>query len=276
MLLLMKFPDWKEKAFTMSYDDGVYQDIRLMEIMDKNGLKGTFNISTGLFSDKDVCGWGRMSETQTVRVYKDSGHEVAIHGYNHHFLDMLPDECAVSDVILDKYRLEELFGGVIRGMAYPMGTYNDDTVEILKRCGIAYARTVKSTEKFDIPDDWLRLPATCHHNSPKLVELADKFLNEAPRHQPWLFYLWGHSYEFDRDSNWDIIENFAEKVGGKDDIWYATNIEIYDYISAFRQLRFNLKMTYVENPTQTDVFFELDKVRYKEKYVVRAGEGIEL
>ena len=45
--------------------------------------------------------------------------------------------------------------------------------------------------------------------------------------------MWGHSYEFENNNNWVILKNFCKTAGGREDIWYATNIEICDYISAF-------------------------------------------
>ena len=36
------------KAITFSYDDGVTQDQRLIEMFDRYGLKATFNINSGL------------------------------------------------------------------------------------------------------------------------------------------------------------------------------------------------------------------------------------
>ncbi|MEJ0000406.1 MAG: hypothetical protein WDO13_15365 [Verrucomicrobiota bacterium] len=59
------------------------------------------------------------------------------------------------------------------------------------------------------------------------------------RSQLRLLYVWGHSYEFDRDKNWELIEQFGAKVGGRDDIWYATNIEIVDYCEALRRVEFS-------------------------------------
>ena len=122
-------------------------------------------------------------------------------------------------------------------MAYPFGTYNDQVVECLKMAGIAYSRTVESSHDFKIPTDWLRLPATCHHNDPKLMELAEKFVKEEPKRDSWLFYLWGHSYEFEARDNWNVIEEFAAYIGGREDIWYATNIEVHDYVEAWRHMQ---------------------------------------
>ena len=115
------------------------------------------------------------------------------------------------EVMADRKNLEDDFGTIVRGMAYPYGTYNDEVVKCLQQCGIAYARTVVSTHDFQIPTNWLEMPATCHHNDPKLGELTDKFLNHKNTPKPWLFYLWGHSYEFERDNNWNVIKTFAKK-----------------------------------------------------------------
>lgn len=269
--MLMRFPGGKPKAFTMSYDDGVETDKRLIEIMDRYGLKGTFNINSGLFAPegtvypKDAY-HRRMTEKQVVELYTNSGHEVGVHAVTHPFLEELPAATAAAEVVGDRRRLEQLFGGTIRGMAYPYGTYNDAVVEIVKNAGIIYSRTTISTENFNIPDDWLRLPATCHHINPKLMELADRFIDLQIWGKSQMFYLWGHSYEFERDNNWEVIEEFAEKIGGREDIWYATNIEIFDYITAFKQLRFNVDMTYVENPTNTDLWLAYNGKIYEIKH----------
>ena len=69
-----------------------------------------------------------------------------------------------------------------------------------------------------------------------------------------MFYVMGHSYEFDKSNNWDMIEKFAELIGGHEDIWYATNIEICDYVNAYNSVRYNLAATIAENPTATDVW----------------------
>ena len=192
----VQFPGFKLKALTLSYDDGVRQDKRLISIMQKNGLKGTFNINGGLFGDKyEGVEKGQMTKKEALELYASSGMEVAIHGYRHLSLAEVNEELAVDDVITDRKELEKLFGRVIKGMAYANGSFNDAVVDILKKTGISYSRTIISTEKFDIPTDWLRLPATCHHNNPRLMELAKEFVEKKPHGYFWdnklqLFYLW--------------------------------------------------------------------------------------
>lgn len=253
MNIFLRFPDGKDKAVTLSYDDGVWADIRFKEIIDRHGLKCTFNINSKLFAEKDAEGPGRMSAKQAVELYTNSGHEVAVHTATHPFLEELPLPLAINQVLEDRKNLERLFGTIVRGMAYPYGTYNDAVVEGLKNIGIAYSRTTVSTNSFKIPTDWLRMPATCHHNNPQLMELCDKFF--AKERKPKLFYLWGHTYEFDNNNNWDVIEKFAEKMGSRDDIWYATNIEVHDYVEAYRRLIFSIETRKVYNPNAIPVWF---------------------
>ena len=145
-------------------------------------------------------------------------------------------------------------------MAYANGSYSDEVVQVLKDCGVAYARTTVATRDFKIPTDWLRLPATCHHNSPRLMELATKFAEKEAKFLPQLFYLWGHSYEFEDNQNWDVIERFTEYLSGRErEIWYATNIEIYEYVEAFNRLIFSADCKTVKNPTATTLWFSYNK-----------------
>ena len=45
-----------------------------------------------------------------------------------------------------------------------------------------------------------------------------------------LLYIWGHSYEFDVDNNWEYIEQCLQLISGQNDIWYCTNGEYYEWI----------------------------------------------
>ena len=258
MSLFLRFPGFRNKAVTISYDDGVFQDERLISIMRKYGMKGTFNIPSA-YMDNDNPKW--LPPEKAKNIYSGDDIEVAIHGAKHYNLTAVEPACAARDVLFDRERLEKHFGRVIRGMAYAFGKYNDRVVDVLKSCGIEYARTTVSTEAFALPADWLRMPATCHHKNPKLMELVDQFLKDKPGSfwgsGPKLFYLWGHSYEFDNDNNWDVFEKFCEKIGGRDDVYYATNGEIYRYVKAFESLRFSTDLEYVDNPSATDVYIDV-------------------
>ena len=261
--MYMKLKDGKSKVLTLSYDDGVVQDIRLIDIMNKHGLKGTFNINTGRYMREDENRekfYGRLKLSESKQLYTKSGNEVAVHTLTHSFLHKLKPESIVFEIIEDRKNIENEYNQIARGMAYPYGRYNDKVLEVLKTLGICYSRTATSTEAFDFPENWLVLNPTCHHSSPRLMELAKKFVDKKPEPNYMMhncmFYLWGHSYEFDENDNWDVIEKFAEFVGGRDDIWYATNIEIYDYVKAYESLQVSIDQKIIHNPTALSVWVE--------------------
>lgn len=271
--VFMRFPGGKQRALTFSYDDGVEQDVRLIEIFRKYGLKATFNLNSGLYAPEGtVYPEGqvhrRMTESQVSELYRGDDIEVAVHGYTHPWLDHMPMNMCTKDLMDDREKLESQFGTLVRGMAYPFGTYSDDVVASMRSVGIVYSRTVQSTHDFNMPTDWMRLPATCHHNDPELMKLAHRFVEESSWGRPWMFYLWGHSYEFEGNNNWEVIEEFAEFMSGRDDIWYATNIEIYDYQAAFKQLLFSMDGKIVTNPTAYELWFFLNG----EEYSIKPGE----
>ena len=157
-------------------------------------------------------------------------------------------------------------------MAYPFGTYHDDVVDVLCTLGLVYARTVESSRGFVIPRDWLRLRPTCHHDDPELMTLLDRFLALNPYDEPRLFYLWGHSYEFEQHGNWDVIERFAQAAGGRQDVWYATNIEVHDYVWAYRQLRFSADGLIVHNPTAATIWLKAEG----QELVLTSGETLRI
>lgn len=276
----MRFPNGLAKAVTLSYDDAVLEDFRLIDMMKQYGLKGTFNINSSHYREEGYYGEGdsqigrRMPMEKATALYGQEGIEPALHALTHPFLNYLSKPQIAYEIAKDRENLERQFGGIVRGMAYPNNSYSDDVIRVLEDCGIVYARTTESTKRFDIPTNWLRLNPTCHHNDPMLPELTKKFVEEAPKdyRQPWLFYLWGHAYEFALNDNWDVIETFAKAVSGKADIWYATNIEIYEYVENFKRLVFSLNQERVKNPTAQDLWL----MKNHTLYCVPAGQTVDL
>ena len=261
--IFMRFPEGKQRALTFSYDDGVEQDRKLIKILCDNGFKVTVNINSGLYAEEGyVYPEGqihrRMSASQVKELYTRDGIEVAVHGAIHPWLTHLPVAMCTKELLSDRENLEEQFGTIVRGMAYPYGNYDDMVVNCMESVGIVYSRTVNSTHDFDLPADWMRLNPTCHHDDPQLMELADRFLNDNSG-RPRLFYLWGHSYEFEANNNWKVIEDFVDHMKAhQDEMWCATNIEVYDYQKAFEQLQFSVDGNIVHNPTATKLWFTKD------------------
>lgn len=217
----------KMKAVTFSYDDGIIFDRKLVEIFNKYGLKCTFNLNTGIQNEESR--WVdsgtviyRMNQADIGKLY--DGHEIAAHALTHQSLTGLNEEEFAKEMETDIANIERIYGVKPVGMAYPYGTYNDTVVEGLAKLGLKYARTVEATHGFDLQTDLLRFKATCHHGDDMLFDLAEQFLSAKPD-KPMLFYVWGHSYEFERDGNWDRIEKLCSMISGHDDIFYGTNRE---------------------------------------------------
>lgn len=274
----LRFPGGKSKALTFSYDDGVSEDIRLVEIFRKNGMKATFNINSGMFGPEDRSylpgrAHRRLCSTEVKELYTEDVCEVACHCVSHAFLSACDPAVACMEIIDDRRNLETMFGRQIHGMAYPNSAFNDAVVDAVRCAGIYYARTVEATLNFNMPKDWLRMGTTCHHKHPKLMELADKFLELKPKYNPQLFYVWGHSYEFNDMDNWHVIEDFAEKMAHKDDIWYATNIEIYYAWLDYQRLESSIDGSIIHNPSVRSVWIA-DKAG--KTYEIKPGETVTL
>ena len=250
------YPDGKEKALTFSYDDGQEYDRKLVGILNKYGLKGTFHLNSGTLGgttgEEDY-----VAKAEVATLY--AGHEVDCHGVEHKNLPILTEDMICREIYEDRRALEVLTGKMVRGLSYAFGTYSPEIIRIARAAGIKYSRTVNSTGGFFPPVDFMAWHPTCHHSG--ALELADQFLNVPDYVELPLMYVWGHSFEFGRSKDWSIIEALGEKLTGKDNIWYATNGEICEYLSAVRSLEYTIDKKTVYNPTAISVW-------------VKAGEDI--
>lgn len=265
----MLFPEGKRKALTFSYDDGRLHDRRLVGIMDRYGVKGTFNLNSERFGRvRTIELDGKMVDDSTITAeeipHLYERHEVATHAAKHTAVT----DCgsvALYEILEDRKVLEGIVPYIVRGHAYPFGIYDKDSFAMLKAAGIRYARTIVSTGGFGLPGDFLEWHPTCHHEDPRLMELAKQFCEQDALYgKPQLFYVWGHSFEFDRKNNWEIIEELLAYLSGYADIiWAATNGEIVDYVTAYRSLVFSVDGTRVYNPSIQTVWMELEEKTYQ-------------
>lgn len=219
----------KNKAVTFSYDDGVTQDIQLVNLFNKYGLKCTFNLNSGLMNKSgefEIKGQKirRMESDGLSSLYR--GHEIAVHTAHHVDLTKLSDEEVMREIADDKLRLEEIFGCEVVGMAYPYGAVDDRIMKIAASCGIRYARTTMDAYGFNMPENFMCLRASCRHRFMNIIGLIDEFLaykgNESK-----ILNIWGHSYEFDVDGSWQAMEKICSLLSHNDDIFYGTNREVY-------------------------------------------------
>lgn len=225
----------KKKAITFSFDDGVVQDERLIALFDKYGVKGTFNLNSGNFGKEHTLTQEgvtfqqiRLQESEIERVYR--GHEVAAHTLTHRTLPGRSEEEIVDQVENDRLRLSDLVGYEVRGFAYPgPGLEFDSRVAqiIRDRTGVRYCRTARSTNCLDLQDNLYEFRPTVHEHGAfdHMVALGEQFVAAKPD-RPQIFYIWGHSYEFDLQDTWDRFERFLQMISRRDDIFYGTNSEV--------------------------------------------------
>ncbi|MBE6703141.1 MAG: polysaccharide deacetylase [Ruminococcaceae bacterium] len=259
------YPGGKKRVVTFSYDDGSSNDARLVEMFNKYGVKGTFHLNGGKYiakSDEELAAVRELYE----------GHEISCHTVHHGWPARMPVQSVVSEVMEDRRVLENMAGYPVIGMSYPSGSYSEEAIAALRACGIVYSRTVKSTKSFLLPENFLEWHPTCHHKD--ALPLCDKFLRDLD--SEWthpMFYIWGHSHEFRTEEEWQVMEQILQKLAGNDKIWYATNIEIYNYMMAQRMLQISADERVFYNPTATDLWVEKNK---KQIVCIPAGGTVTL
>ena len=222
----------KRKAVTFSYDDGVAQDIKLIEILNRYNLKCTFNLNSGTLGNKGTLvrnnvtvPFDKVDANMVEKIYRD--HEVAVHTVTHPDLTVLSDDEIIYEIEHDRELLSNLSGQKVVGMAYPGGNVDLRVADLIKnKTEILYARTIKPTHDFKKQENLFLFNPTIHETNEKLLfELADKFLNDNSENE-MLFYIWGHAFEFDAYSSWESFERFCQLISSHDDVFYGTNSEV--------------------------------------------------
>ena len=216
------------KYFVWSFDDGVVQDRRIVEILREYGLGATFHLNSGLFGAKTFIGHPptvpheRLEVSEAKELY--DGFEIAAHTCTHRDLSQCDDETRRREIADDVAALSLLFDREITGFAYPYGRGAAESREDLRAAGIAYARTVDESQDFRLPFDPLRLPITCRQNDPAFFERMESFFrSESEADQ--LFLAFAHGYEFDygtEHSNWDRFRRICETAAKQPNLTFCS------------------------------------------------------
>ena len=256
-------PDGRFKALTLSFDDGRVQDRRLVTLLNRCGIKATFNLNSG------EQGENRIPLCEYAPLY--AGHEIAAHGVRHPGMTAAPLPLAAQQVLEDRRALEHHTQAPVRGFAYPYGEVNAAVAAMLPALGIRYARVVGDTHDFAMPHDFMTWKATCHHTH-NLLEDGKRFVELYKTQYLYMMYVWGHSFEFRTEEDWALMEQFCQLVGGREDTWYATNIEIVDYMADAARLQYTAAGDKVCNPNAQSIWVEVDGRHYE----IPAGKTVAL
>lgn len=268
--VLKLYPGYVQKAVTFSYDDCLDTDTRLIEIFNKYGIKGTFNLVTNVFNNASEArraeikaryeGFETANHTQThPRMYLTQ--DETINGTVYHPISLQECEENIANGFND---IDTLFGGTCQGLVWPYtapsqrSDYNELMEYIKTQTNTKYIRPV--TERgadFSLPEDWYNWMPNCHHNNSE--QMAHNFIKEENDGELKLLYIWGHTYEFDRTPelfSWDDMEQLCKTLSEQNDMWFASNIEIHDYVEALNSLEIGENSIY--NPSDIDVYVQLN------------------
>lgn len=252
------YPGGRTKAFNVSYDDGVVQDIRFVELLNRYGLKGTFNLNYGLmrrnFTWQHECGMivRRIPEDQVAAVYE--GHEIASHSFSHPYFDNAPEEEILRELGADRFFLEQLFGREVAGYATPFYYYSDLMADCVRHCGFTYARISEESNDYSIPGDFYRWRGSKFHWDPDLEEFVQGFLDS--EQELAICQLVGHSYDLDVMNLWDTMERILRQVSEREDVWAATHIGIVRYLRNMAEA--NITDRYIHNESRGKLWFRVD------------------
>ena len=234
-----------KKFFAWSFDDGLEQDKKIIEILKEYGLGATFHLNSGLFGDKTWEGrignlgmtekpaasfdpnarhllpyvpHFRIPADEAAQVY--AGFEIASHTCHHVNLAKCAEDERRAEIAEDVKALSETFGQTVTGFAYPYGVGAKQSRAARRAAGVRYARLATSKPGFRFPDDPLQMPLSCWHISAKTFDRLDAFFRMESE-EDLFFLMFAHGYEFDfgtKESSWDKFRRICEAVASRDDV----------------------------------------------------------
>ena len=266
------YPNGKPKAFNATYDDGVLQDVRFVDLLNKYHLKGTFNLNSGLMEKEFE--WvhekgfvvKRLSKDKAISLYQ--GHEVACHTLTHPYMDHLSEAEILYELQADKKNLEKLFGREIRGFAVPFEYYSELIENCVKQSGFSYARISEESRSFTPQKDYYKWKTTIFHTVDSLVDIVQQFMDTDE--ELALLQIVGHSYDLDAENMWDKMESVFLRIASQNDILPMTTIELIEYLQAMDQAEITDR--YIQNNSVISLWFSINGVPCE----VKPMESIEL
>lgn len=242
-----RFPNIKRVAVTLSFDDGRVADRKLVEFFNRLGLRATWNLNSGAL---DTNGHLRRAELNELF----DNHEIACHSVSHPCLDDLDELQILAELLDDKRALEDVTGAPVRGLAYPYGNYSPRVIKTIRPLGFAYARTCENQRD---PFPWnepLAWPTTVYQNAHN--NWPAEFSRRYESSESFCYFVWGHACEFEDD--WARAAKLYRPLSGKSDVWYATNIELWDYERARRRVAVAANKRSAFNPSALAVTLLVD------------------
>ena len=252
------YPYGKKKAFNITYDDGVLQDVRFVQLLDRYGIKGTFNLNSQLMYEEFE--WTHENGMTVKRLPPHTarelyiGHEVASHTLTHPYMHDMAEDEIMHQLGQDKYNLEQLFGRKVAGFAVPFSFYSDVIAQCAEKCGFEYARCSEERYCYTPPENCYWWAAGAFHLNLKMWDFAEKFFETDE--ELALCQIVGHSYDLDAENMWEDMEKLLKRVSEDAETVSMTNIEIVRYLKAMGKADITEK--HIQNNSDTELWFEAD------------------
>ena len=199
------------KIFLLSFDDGTIWDKRFVELLNRYGMKATFNLNSGLedfvWNFEDRLAVRRQKLAQTVEQYR--GHEVASHTLTHPWLNTLTPPQLSREVGEDCETIKTIFGLEEIGFGVPFTACDEREIRIIRKF-VSYIRLSAFADSFALPADPYHIPIHGLYNDPDIREKIAAFARSAQ--DVSLFVMAGHSYEFEALDHWKYIEELLQYI----------------------------------------------------------------
>lgn len=244
------FPNGKRYCATFSYDDGCENDVRLVDLFNRYGIKGTFHLN-----GRNYDGLEDEALRKVAELYR--GHEISCHTYSHCYPTLMPAPSVIREIMEDRRILERIAGYPMMGISYPYGSCSEAVSQTLMCCGMRYGRTTVATHNFSMPHDFMMWHPTSHHK--EAVPMTKEFLRRVNGNMIYpILYIWGHSSEFQTEEQWAEFESVLKQLSENSNIWFATNRDIVLYTHAQRNLNISVDEKIFYNPSSIPVWVEKD------------------
>ena len=211
------------KYFVFSIDDGTIYDETTIEIFNRYGIKGTFNLNSGLQDFVWYKGDLPVRRLDLYR-YKDiyKNHEVASHSLTHPFLTNMSDDAVYHEVKEDVDNIERIFDRKVTSFSFPFDGFDERTINIIKSVGITHIILPEIDDSFRFPSDTYHIKVTSW-NIDDALEKFERFIKDKNAE---LFVYLSHSYDYEFDSSYNKLEKLCQLAKSQKDIKIITIGEI--------------------------------------------------
>jgi peptidoglycan/xylan/chitin deacetylase (PgdA/CDA1 family) len=220
--------------FVTSWDDGHPDDLRIADMLERHGFRGTFFVP-GRNAE------GRAVLTLAERRQLHAGFEIGSHTLDHVYLPPLDAVQRRHQIVAGKDALEQQLGEPVAGFCYPGGHYDRHILREVASSGFRYARTIENfridagTAPFAIPTSAQFYPHRRHVLAVNLIKRGQYSLRKAGAAKlmgsgDWqarmerfarlcaerdgVFHLWGHSWEISQFDLWAPLDRLLAAVAG--------------------------------------------------------------